>query len=208
MKKETYTQQIVPAFQQFKFNYWGHDGVVLHEHEIRKNTHNFGFLRGSRELRTKFMDDLSTLMQQAQFEICASIINKNALLKKYPNPWNPYEISLYFCLERLFQKMVAYKQKGKVIHVVFESRGHTEDKALEIEFRKICDNDSHWGYQRLDFRKFDFRPVFASKATNSTGLQLADLTARPIALKSLYPEQTNRAFSLIEPKLWVRKVFP
>ena len=34
----------------------------------------------------------------------------------------------------------------------------------------------------------------------SSGLQLTDLVARPIGLKTLRPEQENRAFEVLEPK--------
>jgi hypothetical protein len=36
-KKMDYISDIVPAIQKFKFRYWGHDAVVIHEHEIRKS---------------------------------------------------------------------------------------------------------------------------------------------------------------------------
>jgi hypothetical protein len=38
------------------------------------------------------------------------------------------------------------------------------------------------------------------KASNSAGLQLTDLMARPIALKHLRPGQPNRAFDVINKK--------
>lgn len=41
---------------------------------------------------------------------------------------------------------------------------------------------------------------FASKNHNSTGLQLADLIARPIGMKTLKPEQSNRAYEIIKEK--------
>jgi len=36
VRKSTYIDNIVPAFQRLKFGFWGHDSVVLHSHEIRK----------------------------------------------------------------------------------------------------------------------------------------------------------------------------
>jgi len=44
--------------------------------------------------------------------------------------------------------------------------------------------------------------VFADKKSNSTGLQLADLIARPIGLHVLKPEQDNRAFAIIDDKFY------
>jgi hypothetical protein len=34
--KKHYSEKVIPAIEQFKFDYFGHDCVVLHEHEIRK----------------------------------------------------------------------------------------------------------------------------------------------------------------------------
>jgi hypothetical protein len=44
--------------------------------------------------------------------------------------------------------------------------------------------------------------VFSDKKSNSTGLQLADLTASPIGLHVLKPNQDNRAFTIIEDKFY------
>lgn len=208
MRKDAYTAEIVPAMQGFKFGIWGHDTVVLHEHEIRKSTGPFGVLRTDRTLRTRFMDELNALIETAPMTIFASVIDKAKHRDKYANPWNPYEIALHFCMERLHILMTAEKQHGKTVHVVFESRGPKEDKELELEFRRIAGNDSHWGYRRHDFSRFDFQPVFIPKAANASGLQLADLTARPIALSRLRPDQPNRAFEIIRPKLGGLKCFP
>jgi hypothetical protein len=41
----------------------------------------------------------------------------------------------------------------------------------------------------------------ADKKTITTGLQLADLVARPIGLHALRPQQENRAYDLLQPKL-------
>jgi len=56
------------------------------------------------------------------------------------------------------------------------------------------------------------------KASNSTGLQLADLVARSIGIKVLRPTQPNRAYDIVEKKFrrspngdskgWGLKVFP
>lgn len=208
MRKDAYTAEIVPAMQGFKFGIWGHDTVVLHEHEIRKSLGPFGLLRTDRALRTRFMDELNALIETAPMTIFASVIHKEKHRAKYANPWNPYEIALHFCMERLHMMLTAEGQHGKTVHVVFESRGAKEDAELELEFRRIAGNDSHWGYRRHDFSRFDFQPVFIPKAANASGLQLADLTARPIALSQLRPGQPNRAFDIIRPKLRGLKCFP
>jgi len=45
-----------------------------------------------------------------------------------------------------------------------------------------------------------FDLIVADKKTNSEGLQLADLTARPIGLSVLRPDQPNRATQVLESK--------
>lgn len=208
MRKDAYTAEIVPAVQRLKFGIWGHDTVVLHEHEIRKSLGPFGLLRTDRALRTRFFEELNALIEAAPMTIFASVIDKEKHRAKYANPRSPYEIALHFCMERLHILMTAGTQHGKTVHVVFESRGTREDAELDLEFRRIARNDSHPGNRRHDFSRFDFQPVFIPKAANASGLQLADLTARPIALSRLRPDQPNRAFEIIRPKLGGLECFP
>ena len=47
---------------------------------------------------------------------------------------------------------------------------------------------------------YPFIPIFASKKVNSTGLQFADLVARPIGMAFLRPEQLNRAYQILATK--------
>ena len=44
IQKAAYTDHVVPAFQRFKFEFWGHDSVVLHGHDIRKAQDDFNIL--------------------------------------------------------------------------------------------------------------------------------------------------------------------
>ncbi|MDF1585244.1 DUF3800 domain-containing protein [Marinimicrococcus flavescens] len=93
-----------------------------------------------------------------------------------------------------------------------EKRGRREDDDLELAFRRIRDGAS------LEGPMPGFEIVSADKKTNSAGLQLADLTARPIGRHVLDPAQPNRAWDIIEPKLrrspagevrgWGLNIFP
>jgi hypothetical protein len=208
IEKAAYITSVVPAFQQFKFDFWGHDGVVLHEHEIRKRKGPFTLLLTNSELRASFYDRLNKLMADTPMTVVASVIDKIKLKVKYTNPSNPYEIALLFCMERLLGQLLAKGQAGRTVHVLFESRGKQEDGDLELEFRRICANQRNWGWKQIDFTQVRFEPVFIKKAANATGLQLSDLTARPIALHYLRPDQANRAYETISTKLRGVKCFP
>lgn len=82
MRKTDYINSVVPAMQQLKFSIWGHDSIILHEHEIRKNKGPFGILRTNQDLRERFFNDLNTLIETTSMTLFASIIDKKKLLKK------------------------------------------------------------------------------------------------------------------------------
>lgn len=208
VRQPEYIHSIVPMMQALNFKYWGHDAVVFHEHEIRKTIGDFAFLRADKMRREQFLEDLNALMEKASFTIISAVIRKPELAERYRNPWNPYELAMYFCLERLVPWLSAAGQDGTLTHVIFECRGAREDAELELAFRRIVDGSSPWGMASCDFSVLELEPKFAKKSVNSTGLQLADLTARPIGLGALRPHQSNRARTIIQGKLHLNKIFP
>lgn len=216
VRKDMYLAEIVPAVQGFKFRHFGHDQVILHEREIRRDLGPFAFLK-TRTLKTAFLDELSDIMAAAPFHLVTVIIRKDKLQVRYKTPENPYHLALQFGLERISAFL---KQQGEwcggnkdnpQVHLVVEKRGQNEDNELELEFRRICDGGNYKS------ENFPFEVVFADKRSNSSGLQLADLVARPMGLSVIRPEQSNRAFDLLKGKLaqanghaagWGLKVFP
>lgn len=210
-RKDSYANVVAPQVQAFKFAHFGHDIVVLHEHEIRKQKPPFVFLK-SRDKRDAFMDGLNRLIEQADFTIVAAAIHKERLTQRYAAPGNPYEMALTFCMERAHAFLRDRGQHMLTTHIVVERRGKREDDELELAFRSIRDGANYVGEMP------GFEIIFADKKTNSAGLQLADLTARPIGRHVLDPAQPNRAWDIIEPKLrrspagvvsgWGLKVFP
>lgn len=210
-RKDNYANVVAPQVQAFKFAHFGHDIVVLHEHEIRKQKPPFVFLK-SRDKRDAFMDGLNRLIEQADFTIVAAAIHKERLTQRYAAPGNSYEMALTFCMERAHAFLRDRGQHMLTTHIVVERRGKREDDELELAFRRIRDGANYVGEMP------GFEIIFADKKTNSAGLQLADLTARPIGRHVLDPAQPNRAWDIIEPKLrrspagvlrgWGLKVFP
>ena len=192
--KRHYCEKVVPALQKFKFNHFGHDHVVLHEHEIRKEKGEFKF-RG-RQQKQEFIGQLTEIIATSNFILISSVIDKARLRDKDELPSNPYHLALGFCLETLYEFLQEKNQDETLTHVVVECRGPKEDKDLELEFRRICD-----GANRLTHH-LPFEIVFADKKTNSAGLQLADLVARPVGLHVLRPRQENRAFDVLKRKFF------
>jgi hypothetical protein len=178
--KRHYSEKVVPALHKFKFNYFGHDLVVLHEHEISKEKGAFKFQ--SRAGRQRFFEELHQIIDASNFILISSVIDKAKLGERQPVlPPNPYHLALTFCLETLYEFVQEKGQEGRLTHVVVECRGKKEDNELELEFRRICDGANRQG------KPLPFDVIFADKKVNSVGLQLADLVARPVGLSVLRP---------------------
>ena len=206
-----YARAAAPAVMEFKYRHFGHDQVILHETDIRKNRGAFTLLRDPTR-RDGFYDDLNRLMEDADFQLVASAIRKEAYRARYTEPPNPYHVAMGFGLERVYLELRARGCREGTTHVLFERRGAKEDAELEAEFRRICAGNNATGKQ------LPFEPVLCEKKCNSPGLQLADLVARPIGRRILQPDQPNRAYDILERKFrrspggkilgWGLKIFP
>ncbi|MDR6642104.1 MULTISPECIES: DUF3800 domain-containing protein [Luteibacter] len=194
--KGHYADAIVPAIESFKFRHFGHDIVVLHEHDIRKEKGIFRF--NNRLEKEVFLDELTGLIDTSNFILISCVISKARLRERAQLESNPYHLALGFCLETLFELVEEKEQGDRPTHVVVECRGKKEDRDLELEFRRICDGANRWG------RQLPFAIKFADKKTNSSGLQLADLVARPIGLSVLRPQSPNRAFEVLKRKFFCK----
>lgn len=190
--KEVYTAKVAAEVRRLKFKTFGHDMVVLHEHDIRKKTGAFSRL--GKEEREAFMLALTTIMDAADFTLLAVVIDKRKLTRRYTNPNHPYHLAMEFGLERLARFVAGKGQATRLTHVVCEARGAEEDRELELQFRRICDGANK------DRKPYPFEILICDKKTNSEGLQLADLTARPVGLSVLRPNQPNRAMEVLSKK--------
>jgi Protein of unknown function (DUF3800) len=210
-KKNDYAQVVLPAFTNFKFKYFQHDQVILHERDIRRAYGEFRILQNP-QVRSPFLTDLSNLVKQTPFILFASVIRKDRLRSNYVIPANPYNLALAFGLERVFLHLKKSEHcKEGTLQCVFEERGKKEDADLELEFRRTCARNATGNV-------LPFNVQFANKQTNSAGLQLADLTARPIGRRILNSEQANQAAEIVwkkfkrdprgNPENWGLKVFP
>jgi hypothetical protein len=193
-QKHSYTTALTPAIRQLKFATFGHDMVVLHESDIRRK--KGAFSRLSKQPRADFLNQLTDIIAHADFQLIAVVIDKRQLKDRYNTPAHPYHLALQFGLERIYRLVQQAGQQDALTYVVCEARGAKEDAEMELEFRRICDGANYF------HKPLPLDLIIADKKTNSEGLQLADLTARPIGLSVLRPEQENRAVSVLEKKFY------
>lgn len=193
-QKKEYTEKLTPLIRRLKFDTFGHDIVVLHESDIRRKKGAFSKL--SKEPREKFLNALNEIISSTDFELIAVVIDKRRLTDRYSHPAHPYHLALEFGLERIYRFLKRAGQDSALTHIVCEARGAKEDAELELEFRRIRDGENFFNCH------LPFDLVIADKKTNSEGLQLADLTARPIGLSVLRPSQANRAGDVLTAKYY------
>lgn len=110
--KGHYSEKVVPALQKFKFNHFGHDLVVLHEHEIRKEKGNYRFQ--NKNHKNQFLDGLTSIIDASNFILISAVIDKRQLRERLGVESNPYHVALGFCLETLYELMQEKNQQNSL----------------------------------------------------------------------------------------------
>ena len=190
-RKADYISIVKQAMAQLKFEFWGHDLAILHNHAIRKSTGEFSFLFNE-ERRRIFLHSLNEMIRKIPFWIAATVIDKREL-RNTPNMNNPYDIALLSCLNQACSFLKEQRQLSHLTHLLVESRGSPEDRDLEATFRRISLRTIP------DLYPLEIR--FVNKHVNSSGLQIADLVAHPIARNAIKQNQPNKAFDIVKEKL-------
>ncbi len=190
VQKKHYVESLVPKVQMLKFNAVGHDQLILHERDIRRQANAFAFLQVNEAVRNAFIAETTSIMETGEFSLCCAIIDKKKLMANYAKPWSPYEIALVFCMEAAANALLKKGERNVQVNVVFEARGPAEDKHLELEFRRISSGAPSLGRADPAMKEFEWKPMFVDKRANSTGLRL--LTWRLGHLVCLIFDQVNR----------------
>ncbi|MCX6152000.1 MAG: DUF3800 domain-containing protein [Ignavibacteriales bacterium] len=132
--------------------------------------------------------------------------------KQYIKPYNPYELSLKFILERLVILLRAAKQEK--VRIIAESRGEKEDNELKLSFYEIIQKGTE-RIPKTEFQSRKFILSFLPKSMNIIGTQIADLCGYPIGRYILNPHKENKAYEVIKRKIMEKlngwncfKVFP
>ncbi len=202
VNKWIYADKIQPAIKRLKFEFFGHDMTVLHSHDIRKPKGDFRILQ-NKTVRERFLSRLDELVTNADIHLIAQIVDKREWKKRIDTPFDPYHVALRLCLSQLDRFLSGHGQKGRLTHIIAESRGKTEDRELEVEFHRFYHEMTVGGSGVTPwFTGAHLDLKFVEKKINSAGLQLADLMAQPIGRNYLKPDQENHAFKIIETKIF------
>ncbi len=77
--KEYYSNKVVPSVEQLKFRNFGHDIVVLHESDIRKEIPPFNVF-SKKTQKEYFFNELNEIILASKFILISSVIFKNCYL--------------------------------------------------------------------------------------------------------------------------------
>jgi Protein of unknown function (DUF3800) len=182
---ESDLEAVDKAWKDFKIKDLGED-VVIHEPEVRKGDGPFEDAD-----RAQKLEAMRRCFAELPFAIVTVVVHRDAHLRKHglgpidvSLPAHLYWMSLDFLMERAVLALDV-QFKGASAQVVAEARGPLEDAQLQYEFARLhLDGTS---YIRAGWFRQALLPgvTFLPKEANITGLQLADLVARPVGDKVL-----------------------
>jgi hypothetical protein len=196
-------QNFRQQFNQVKLSFWNSLEVIFHSRDIRKCDKEFAILLDY-EVKQAFYEQLNCCIQDANYTIIVSAINKDAYIRKFGKLSNDvYELSLSFIIERAIFKLDEIKHANKMLDVVLEQRGRKEDRKLREHFQRLTARGTGF-VSAARLKDYALEIHFRAKKNNINGLQLADLIAYPCAAYVKAPERPNPAFEIIKPKIYTK----
>lgn len=214
--REDHLKTIEDNINLFKQKFFKTINVVLHSRDIRKCEGAFQILFDL-DIKAEFYKDLNAILQECEYLIIGSGINKDEHIKKYgKGAKDPYSLALSFIIERLVFCLDKHNNDSDVA-IFVEKRGNKEDHMLLSHFNSTMDRGTYYVTPNRLKRKIT-RFGFHSKRANIIGLQIADLCAYPLARSILNPNEPYVPFQMIKEKIycndkgeyegWGLKVFP
>lgn len=205
---------LIERFRTVKQKFWGEKKVIFHSRDIRKCQKEFQNLFDL-EIKRDFYEQLNSAIENTNYSVISSVIDKTAFLKQYGKLKNDvYEVALSFIIERAVFFLDSTEMKINNCKLVVEQRGKKEDKKLRGHFDQLFQIGTYYiSSQRI--KNYNFSIDFKPKGQNISGLQLADLIAYPIATYALDKSRANPAFDIVRTKIYSKggklhglKIFP
>ena len=197
---DEYVNNIVPMVYLLKMDTFGHEAVILHSYEIRKQKGAFAFMNDQVK-RQGFYERINQVMG-LKYTLIASFIRKQHHKDRYGEAAaNPYDLALEYAMERLLPLLEDTEQQK--VQILAESRGKKEDEELRSTFYRFVNQGNEFvSSERV--QRIEFELVFRAKEMNLVGMQMADLAAYPIARHVIDSSKPNPAFDIVQPKFYVR----
>jgi hypothetical protein len=187
------------AWKRWKIENLGKDALV-HEPDIRRLRYAF---MGQEEA----IERLPAILASLDFVAIAVVVHRTDYVADFGTgpideslPQHAYLLALDVLTERLALALDRHFD-GATAHVVAESRGTKEDAQLQHEFARLHLQGTSYISPAWFRQQLHPGIKFMGKQENNTGLQLADLLARPVGEKVLDPESDPDRWSVFRDKL-------
>lgn len=168
--------------RQLKQEFFGRDDVILHTADIARWKKDFEFMKHDEPLKQRFLDALTTMMADLDYQVVACAINKPAYAARYgTNGVDVYRYSLGMLVERFCYEIGNVSDGGMICA---ETRRPDLDHDLNMAWERLKrDGLRYAGPEKIDSRIIDL--ALKDKRLNIAGTQLADLVVSPIGRKLL-----------------------
>ncbi len=189
-------------WRAWKATHLGTQEAIVHEPDVRKGDGYFDI-----DNRVEVLASLGRELAALDFMAAVVAVHRPDYRAQFgispldgSLPAHLYMMSLDFLFERVAMALDLHFTGGKA-EVVAESRGPKEDAMLQYEFARLHLEGTSY-ISPAWFRQVLHPGVrFEGKEANSTGLQLADLLARPCAEKVANPSGTPDRWPELRCKL-------
>lgn len=207
--KSTDINKINYNLNELKSNYFNYDidlkNIILHREDIYNKRKGFESLSDD-FVKENFNRDLITFLTSENYIIIGVTINKEARVKKYKNPHDPYTTALETLIKRYVLFLEEHDAKGDIL---LESRNKDDNQTLENIYKEIYANGTKRNRQEVDMEPTRFQTrltskslKFKSKSENLAGLQIADLLANPLKCKLILEKENINQFSPFSQELY------
>jgi hypothetical protein len=194
-------------WRRWKAKWLGSQDKIIHEPNVRRRNGPF-WSEGSRQRQESCAAALSEQISSLDFALVGAVIDKQQYLATFGEatvdeflPYGHYLMCLDFVLERVLH-FLFYQGQDAMGIAIAESRGSKEDAELQREYVRLHLEGTLW--QPDSWFRHQMSPTieFREKSSNQTGLQVADLAARPCAEKVLAPGSEPERWSVFKAKLY------
>lgn len=194
------------TWKAWKARNLGSPQVIVHEPEVRGGSGSFA--RPDSAERIQLQDSLADTLDGLSFTCIAAVVDMREFIAQHPDgrvddflPTSCYLMCIDFIMER-FVHYLHHVGGGARGFVVAESRGAYEDASVHAEYIRLHLEGTQF-VPPATFRTY-LRPYieFFVKKRNHSGLQIADLAARPLADRVLNPQSDPPRWEVFRPKLY------
>lgn len=190
-------------WRTWKATYLGSAAAIVHEPDVRRGEWPFGSPD-----RHKLLESLRQQIGDLEYSVIVCVLRRDAYKASYGTapldeslPADPYLMSLDFMFERVVMALDTQFNGGRA-RLIAESRGPTEDALLQYEFARLHLHGT--SYIAAAWFRQQLHPgiTFQGKGQSyATGLELADLVARPCGEKVAEPDSTPDRWPEFRTKL-------